>query len=281
MREHGRVDVQPLTTEIKTVEGQPVRLASRRAQGDAPTVLWLHGYPDNLQVFARAVRALPPEWGYVAADFPGQGRSARSHANTPSTSPTERARWLATLLDVTMLQRVRVFAHDMGAHAALELARTAPKRVERLVLCHSLLDGAAEVATPLRVMRASRAYRVVLPAVPGTVLRRCIDDFLPKSETLSWPVEVDLGKAFDRRVGQHTADVCDAAERWLSQGLSRYRDLKMPVVALWGTRNLYFPRVHADALAKAVPQTEVHIARDGWHWLVWHKPGDVIQALTG
>lgn len=271
--------MQALQTETKTVEGQPVRLAVRRASGSAPTALFVHGYPDTLHVFTRAIEALPKDWGYLAGDFPGQGRSAPSNSTTPTTSPAGRARWLAALLDVGMLGRVRVFAHDMGAHAALELARQFPKRIERLVLAHSLLDAKAPMAPTLRWLRLARAYRLLLPTLPGTVLRRCVDDFLPKNAALTMPIEIDFGQCFDRKVGKHTAAVCDDAEDWLARGLEPYRALEADVRYLVGTRNLYFGREHAEALQRVLPKTEIVTVKDAWHWLAWQSPEAVTRAL--
>lgn len=269
-----------LHTEIKTVEGQPVRVALRRATGSAPTALFLHGYPDDLHIFSRAIDALPKDWGYVAADFPGQGRSARSASTTPTTSPEGRARWLGALLDVGMLRRVRVFAHDMGAHAGLELARQAPTRVERLVLCHSLLDNDAKVASTIKWLRLAGAYRPLLSNLPGSVLRRCVRDFLPSNDALTMPVEIELGQCFDRQVGKHTAAVCDAAMDWLKQGLGRYHAIEAPVTNLVGTRNLYFGRDHAEALQRVLPKARIVTVPDAWHWLAWQKPEAVVKALS-
>lgn len=272
---------QALPTETKTVEGQSVRVAQRRATRSAPTAVFLHGYPDTLHVFTRAIQALPKDWGYVAADFPGQGRSAPSAGATPTLSPSGRGRWLGALLDASMLRQVRVFAHDMGGHAALELARQAPTRVERLVLCHSLLDDAAPVPAIIKWLRLAGAYRPLLANLPGTVLRRCVGDFLPRNEGLTLPIEIDFGQCFDRLVGKHTAAVCDAATEWLAQGLGPYRALEMPIVNLVGTRNLYFGREHAEALRRVVPKADIVVVKEAWHWLAWHKPEAVAAALAG
>ena len=269
-----------LKPQTMTLEGQRVRVAIRRAAPGSPTVLFLHGYPDTLQVFAAAVAALPESWGYVAPDFPGQGKSARSAPESPTASPTDRARWLASLLDTALVPLVRVFAHDMGAHAALELARLHPRRVERLVLAHSLLDPSAPMSLTLTWLRKSAAYRVLLPAFPGRVVKKCFESFLAPNQALTPLVARDVQDAFTMQVGRFTASVCDAAEDWLRGGLDRYRVLEMPVTILTGTRNLHFPREHAEALAREVRQAKVVEVPGGWHWLVWHLPDAVVRALS-
>ena len=272
--------VSLLKTETKTLEGQTVRLAVRRAGPGQPTALFVHGYPDTLQIFAATIAALPAGWGYVAADFPGQGQSARSSADTPTTSPEERARWLGVLLDACLLTSVRIFAHDMGAHAALELARLRPRRIERLVLAHSLLDGRGPTSSTILWLRKSAAYKLLLPAFPGRVVRKCLEAFLAPNQQPAPLVVRDLERSFTMHVGKHTADVCDAAESWLKRGLARYAALPMPVTLLVGTRNLQFPREHAEALARVVPQARIVDVPDAWHWLAWQAPSAVADALA-
>lgn len=269
-----------LKTQTMTIEGQRVRVAIRRAAIGAPTAVFLHGYPDTLQVFAAAVATLPAEWGYVVPDFPGQGKSVRSAPELPTASPTDRARWLAALLDTCLVPMVRVFAHDMGAHAALELARLHPRRVERLVLAHSLLDPTAPMSMTLTWLRKSAAYRVLLPAFPGRVVKKCFESFLAPNQALAPLVARDVQDAFTMQVGRFTASVCDAAEDWLRIGLDRYRSLEMPVTLLTGTRNLHFPRAHAEALAREVRHAKLVEVPGGWHWFVWHLPEAAVRALT-
>ena len=267
-----------LDTLLVDVAGAATRISARRATANAPTVLLLPGYPDTLQVFTRVVDALDPAWGYIAPDFPGQGGSAATRA--PTFAPEARAAWLATLLDHLDVPRVRVFGHDMGAHAALELALTHAPRVERVVVANALLDGAAPCSRTITLLRWSALYRVLLPAFPGRVSAQCIRDFLPRTSPLTPPVRADIEGLFTRAAARTTSRVCDAAEVWLARGLDRFRDLTMPVTALWGAAEHHFPRGHAEALLRAVPHATLSEVPDGHHWLAWHSPASVVEGLT-
>ncbi len=267
-----------LETARVEVDGARARVSVRRATGSAPTVLLLPGYPDTLQIFTRVVDALAASWGYVALDFPGQGGSD----GTPSSpvAPEARARWLAALLDRLDVARVRVFGHDMGAHAALELAHAQPDRVERLVVTNALLAGAAPCSRTITLLRWSALYRVLLPTFPGRVSAQCLRDFLPRSSPLTPRVRTDIVAHFTRAAARTTSHVCDAAETWLARGLERFAELRMPVTALWGEAEHHFPRAHAAALLRAVPHAKLSEVPAGQHWLAWHAPADVVASLT-
>lgn len=259
------------------VEGRAVRVSHRVAHAGAPTVVLLPGYPDTLQIFARVAAALPPATGYVALDFPGQGRSAPSR--DPTFSPEARACWLVQVLDALAVERSWLVAHDMGAHAALELARLDPRRVERVVLSHALLDGAARTSRAIAVLRRARAYRALLPAFPRATVARSVATFLPAEAPLSTAIYDDVASAFTSAGARTTVAVCDAAEIWLARGLARFASLTMPLTLLWGDAEAHFPRVHAERLAAIVTQARVVDVRGGWHWLAWQDPGCVVAAL--
>jgi pimeloyl-ACP methyl ester carboxylesterase len=266
-----------LETTRFDVDGAAARVSVRRAAARAPTVLLLHGYPDTLRVFTRVVAALEASWGYVAIDFPGQGGSPG--APSSPVTPRDRATWLTALLDGLDVAQVRVFGHDMGAHAALELALTRPDRVERVVVANALLDGTAPCSRTITLLRWSALYRVLLPTFPGRVAAQCIRDFLPRTNPLTPRVRADIVASFTRAAARTTSHVCDAAEGWLAQGLDRFRELPMPVTALWGEAEHHFPRAHATALRQAVPHATLSEIPGGHHWLAWHAPARVVESL--
>ena len=270
-----------LATTVIEVDGRAARVSCRAATAGAPTVLFLPGYPDTLQVFARACAALEPRVGYLALDFPGQGGSERSR--DPTFAPEARARWIVQVLRRLEVGRVVVYAHDMGAHAALELALLIGARVSGLVVANALLDGMARTSRTIALLRRARAYRVLLPAFPGRAVAHSIAGFLPRGAPLSPAVQQDIESAFSRTAAVVTGRVCDAAEVWLARGLERFRSLRMPVTLLWGSAEQHFPRVHAEALATVIDQARVVDVPGGHHWLVWHDPDAVVrqvQALT-
>ena len=267
-----------LSSQLLEVEGRAVRLSHRVAQAGAPTVVLLPGYPDTLQIFARVAAALPPATGYVALDFPGQGRSEPSRV--PTYSPADRARWLVEVLEALAVDRCWLMAHDMGAHAALELARLDPRRVERVVLSHALLDGAARTSRAIAVLRRARAYRALLPGFPRATVARSVASFHPPETPLSSAIYDDVASTFTIASARTTVAVCDATEVWLARGLARFASLPMPLTLLWGDAEAHFPRVHAERLAAVVKRARVVDVRGGWHWLAWQDPDCIVAALA-
>ena len=101
--------------------------------GRGPTVLLLHGFPDNHSVWRHQMRSLA-EAGYrvIAPDLRGYGRTDAPVAVSAYSIDTLRADVLA-LLDVLAIDKVMLVGHDWGAAIAWQVAIYAPGRVHKLV----------------------------------------------------------------------------------------------------------------------------------------------------
>ena len=62
-----------LTTESLSLDNQKRLRLSRIGRG--PPLVFLHGYPDNLQIWARLATRLSSSFKCIALDWPGMGES--------------------------------------------------------------------------------------------------------------------------------------------------------------------------------------------------------------
>ena len=134
---------------------------------DGPAVLALHGVTGHAARWRVLAEALP-ELRLIAVDL-------RGHGHSPWTPPWHLEQHVAdalAVLDELGLDRVAVFGHSFGGAIAVHLARTAPDRVERLVLLdpaigldpQDMLETAEETRADesypdLAAARADRAQR--------------------------------------------------------------------------------------------------------------------------
>lgn len=115
----------------------PTRYGAMHAyvQGRGPAILLAHGYhPKNdWQVWAHNIEALAGAGFTVyALDMLGYGQSDGDRLDHQ-----QQSRALLALMDAEGLQTVTAGGVSWGGMIALELALTAPKRVERLILVDS------------------------------------------------------------------------------------------------------------------------------------------------
>ena len=92
-----------------------------------PPLVCLHGWGLNLRVFDALARGLNGERQVIAIDLPGHGASPWD----PLRSSFEaQSQWLLEALP----ERCVLLGWSLGGQLALELARRAPERIQRLVL---------------------------------------------------------------------------------------------------------------------------------------------------
>jgi pimeloyl-ACP methyl ester carboxylesterase len=119
-----------------TVETGVLRIAyERRGPAEAPVVLLLHGFPDDVRTWDGVVEPLLAA-GYqtLAPSMRGCGGSVFLDAHTPrSGQAVAQAQDAIDLLDRLGIDQVVLVGHDWGAHAAYLVAALWPERVVRLV----------------------------------------------------------------------------------------------------------------------------------------------------
>jgi pimeloyl-ACP methyl ester carboxylesterase len=120
-----------------TRETDVLRIAyERRGPAEAPVVLLLHGFPDDLRTWDGVVEPLLAA-GYqtLVPSMRGCGGSTFSNPNTPrSGQTTAQAQDAIDLLDHLGIDKVVLVGHDWGARAAYLVAALWPERVERMVI---------------------------------------------------------------------------------------------------------------------------------------------------
>lgn len=179
---------------------------------DAPPLILSSGLGGSASYWAPNIPALAERFRVIAYDHRGTGRSDRA---LPDAATTVMAADMLALLDALAIERAHVLGHALGGLAALELARMAPGRVDRLVVVNGWpsLDRqtARCFATRLTLLEAAgtRAFLEAQPLFlyPATWLSSHDDDLRAEAERqlAHWPgnatmvARIDGARAFDCR----------------------------------------------------------------------------------
>jgi lipase len=234
---------------------------------DGRPVLALHGVTGHgarYRVFAEGL----PGVRVHAVDLRGHGRSPW----TPPWRIEQHVADLVGVLDGPGLDRVPVIGHSFGGAIAVHLARTAPERVERLVL----LDPAIGLGTQ-RMLEQAEAARA--------------DESFP---------DLDTARADRAQRWEGLSADAELAEHLVPDGdRLRYRYCQSAVVVAWsemarpavrppaGTRTLLLPATKADfvdpawveacraELGDALTVAEI----DAGHMLYLEKTAEVAQLV--
>ena len=241
-------------------------------------VLFMHGtgawsgtWRPTLDLLARAgFRA-------VALDLPPFGHSQRPAQ--ADYSKAMQARRIAGVLDALKVERVILVGHSFGGGPTVEAALLVPHRVKALILVDaalSIVDDGAASAPPSAWMNAFFAVTPVRDGVVATFLtnplftRRLLQAFV-----------ADPASATDERVAiyQHPLVIrgsTPAIGAWLpellappvaskSESAAAYRNLAMPVAAIWGARDSITPLSQGERIIKLVPDGKLAVMPRSGH----------------
>lgn len=256
-----------------TLGDQPVHL--RRAGDDAVPVLYLHDVPSTSKDF----EPLLARTGGIAPDWPGFGRSGKR--GDLDYSPGGYARFVADLLDLLGLERVRLCVHGWGA-AGLIWAMEEPERVERLVVVDALplLPGLT-----WHPWARSWRGRFVGEVAVGLMVRRVMRRMLARTSAPDSPVPDLLARrmhdAFDQGSQRalmrlHRA----AAPEHLAEFGAGLGDLGMPALVVWGGHDTWFDQRFGAAYAAVLGDAELELVPGAGHW-PWLEDEATLERIAG
>jgi poly(3-hydroxyalkanoate) depolymerase len=210
----------------------------------------------------------------IAFDPPGAGLSQRPRRPLRMGG---LAAVVAELLDALGLERVDVLGYSWGGGLAQELARRAPGRVRRLVLCATGPGvggspprplAALMLATPARYSHP-RLLALTVPHIAGGRTARERSVLVAQAaERLQRPPNL-LGYAFQLY----------AVTGWSS--LPWLHRLPQPTLVVSGDHDPSVPLRNARLLATRIPNARLHVVKGGGHLFLLDEPENVAGAIRG
>ena len=225
----------PVTTHVTTLGEQ--RLHYRKA-GSGPPLVLIHGYGVSGQMWSRCLPYLARERQVYMVDLPGHGRSTMSGAWRLRDVAPVLAQWLRTLA----LPPAALLGHSMGGAIAVHLAAHAPELIERLVLVDAACLPFAE-ALPVIISRSAHS---MLQRGAGSYPLTMLRDILKPRLRLLWQTAQEI----------HSSDF-----------QAEIASLTLPILIIWGERDILLPLALGKTLAEMVPHaTFVTMPKSG------HRP---------
>jgi pimeloyl-ACP methyl ester carboxylesterase len=256
------------------VQGRTLRYA-RFGQG--PPIVFLHGYPDNLQMWSAVGPLLAESFEVIAIDWPGMGGST---AWAGGATPFDMASRVIALLDHWKIDRTALVGFDMGGQAAAVAAARHPQCISHLVVSGSLLQFDARTSWEIRLLRRFKLNQFFLRHMPRLVFRRAWKTSLPPFHEIDTDVVNDFWACFRREdVRRFIIRMCAGYEGALPRLVEEYQRIHVPTLALWGDGDVHFPAVHAVRLADQVRGSKVTIITGGTHWLPLQKPEEFASEI--
>lgn len=255
------------------VAGRAVEAATGGAPFDPsrPAVVLLHGAGMDHTVWSLQARWFARQgYALLAPDLPGHGRSE----GPPAADAAALAGWVAGLLDALGAGTARLAGHSMGALAALEFARRAPERAERLALLGAapampvhpdLLRAAAETPPDAAALIAlwghGPAARLGGARMPGVWNPGAARALLARAPAGALAAALGLCAAYE-------------------DGLEAAAGVRCPTVVVSGAEDRMTPAREGRRLADAIPGARHEEIAGCGHMLMAEAPDRTLAVLA-
>ncbi|HEX6933097.1 MAG TPA: alpha/beta hydrolase [Streptosporangiaceae bacterium] len=238
----------------------------------------LHGQPGLGADWQPVIARLPDSLGVIAPDRPGHGSS-----RLPGGGLEANAAAVLEALDSGGIDRAVIVGHSYGGGVALQVAATAPDRVDALILlasvgpdCLNFFDWL--LAAPVAGALASRVAWQWTPALARAALRlmRRRDGGVRHPNWEVWGnARWDNGPLWRTFLAEQKALVREApAIERLAASVS------VPALVVTDPRDPLVPFKTAAALSAVLPDARVHLIEGAGHHLPLRAPDEVARQIV-
>ncbi|HTM21488.1 MAG TPA: alpha/beta fold hydrolase [Kofleriaceae bacterium] len=239
----------PAGSTFVDVDGVPVRYTDT---GQGPAVVLVHGFGSSLDIWGPIVERLAPAHRVIAIDLKGFGWTGRPEGDY---SPWAQARLVWKVLDARGVRDVAVVGHSWGASVALAMALVQPARVRRIAL-YSAYAFEDQVPSFFRWARTGTLGEILF----ALYYRERIEERValayhdPRHVTYERYQHVERELA---RPGAVAAALATARGQRYDRMEQRYRDIRVPVLLLWGDDDQVTTLAFGQRLAGEMPRARL------------------------
>ena len=273
-----------------TVQRNQHRIHVREYPGEEPTIILMHGFPDNLHLYDRLSPYLSPPRRVIAFDFLGWGASDKP-IGYPYTA-TNQVADLDSVITRLRLRQVILVAHDASGPPAIDWSLAHPERVAGLVLLNTYYCEMPTLRAPEAIWMFStpvvrNVARPVSQMFGNWIFRRMyrwqVGRFFRDAEVRNRFLPL-LYQQFDATPGARPAffrlneDLLPTL-RSRTNMIPKLREFKRPVRIIFGDADPYLNQGVAQRFAELFPVAELFLLPGARHFVQMDEPTQVARLI--
>lgn len=243
---------------------------------EKPPLLLIHGFASSTYTFNRIVPLLKEHFSIVAIDLPGFGRSEKTGSFRYSFH--NYASLIGYCLDYFQLNKSYIVGHSMGGQVALYFAKTAPERVNKLVLLNS--------SGYLKKANKSLIYLSYLPFfdyflhyyIKRKAVHEHLKNVLFNQSLISEEMIEHFGKPlYDKNFYKALINLGRNREGDLMT--SELNEINIPTLLLWGENDKVVPVTVGQQLVNDLPNATLITYPNTGHLITEERPQQVFEQI--
>jgi pimeloyl-ACP methyl ester carboxylesterase len=266
------------------------RIHVREYAGVEPTIILMHGFPDNLHLYDRLFPQLSPPRRVIAFDFLGWGASDKP-PGFPYTA-TSQVGDLDAVITQLRLQQAVLVAHDASGPPAIDWALVHSERVAGLVLLNTYYCAMPTLRPPEAIWLFSTPLvrniaRPVSRMFGHWIFRRMyqwqVGRFFRDAEVRAEFLPL-LYQQFDATPSARTAffrlneDLLSTISARTKE-IPKLREFRRPVRIIFGDADPYLNKGVAQRFHELFPASELFLVPGARHFVQMDEPAQVARLI--
>ncbi len=243
--------------------------------GDGPTLVLVHGFGAEKDIWLALIRELPESWRIVVPDLPGHGATATPPDDQP-LSVAWYAQQLHAFITALDLQQPHVVGSSMGGLIAIRHALEYPDPVSRLGLLSPAGVQPAE-SSDLELMLDSGDNALIVR--DRADFERLLALVYHEPPAVPWPARPALIRRMSNR-GPFLERLWNELYERGEFVEDELEGLAAPALVIWGARDRVIDVSGADVFARLVPEVEVQVLDNVGHSPMTEAPARTARLIA-
>ena len=265
------VQLQKLGLNIRYAElGNPVN----------PTVLLLHGVPENLYAWYDIAPVLARNYHVLAIDWPGFGGS-EAFADMKNHNPRSFANVGMDFLNTLQIIKAQVMATDIGLSPALIMGVENPNRIGRIVVMDGIpFPTSAYSSWELKSFAQKNSIRAkaLIKWFPKISAKIAYNKGFYKGSNIPKEVQAEFLKDGYNKTTQNAFlsyfQNNAPGQTYLE---SRIHEIQQPVLVVWGKHDRFINAKLGELLAQKLTNAQLEIIDDSGHFVHMDQPQKLLK----
>lgn len=268
-----KAKLKPGTVQIP---GQALAYLERTGAGE--TILLIHGFGANKELWSQFIQKIPTDYRVIALDLPGHGDNIKNLDRTYTTEFMTTS--VSQAVEALKLERFHIAGFSMGGYIAADYASRNPQKVITLCLMdntgfHSISPQPSDLQVALEKGRN--------PLIPTSKAE--FSEFVTycfyKKPFLPWPIESVMEETIIE-ASDFRKKMFDELELFSKKDdlRSLLPRLDMPVLVIWGDHDRILHVSATEIIKPFLPNAEIVILKDCGHMPIIEKSQETAEYYT-